>query len=64
MPLDKRRSLLASVVPKNLANLQLSESFALPASRMVALMREHGLEGVVAKRLSSASSPGGVQGHG
>ena len=58
LPLDKRRDLLASVVPKGLANLQLSESFALPAARMIALIREHGLEGAVAKRLSSTYAPG------
>ena len=33
--------------------MQLSESFSVSAERMLALVREHGLEGVVAKRLSS-----------
>lgn len=58
MPLYERRNLLNSVVPRGLPFLQLSESFPIPAARMIALMREHGLEGAVAKRLSSTYEAG------
>ena len=31
----------------------VSESFSIPAAQMIAIVREHGLEGVIAKRLNS-----------
>ena len=42
--------------------MQLSESFTIPAAQMLALVREHGLEGVVAKRLSSRYEQGARSG--
>lgn len=33
--------------------MQLSESFTVPAEQMLELVKTHGLEGVIAKRLSS-----------
>jgi ATP-dependent DNA ligase len=55
-----------SILPKRLGvsdeaggcGVQLPESFQIPAERMLALVRNHGLEGVVAKRLSSTYEHG------
>ena len=56
-PLSERRERLRKVLKQNLA-VQLSESFQIPAKQMLELVRSHGLEGVVAKRLSSTYEPG------
>ena len=51
-PLSERRAhLRTSLRPSD--TVQLSESFNIPAKRMLELVQSHGLEGVVAKRLSS-----------
>ena len=55
--LSKRRDLLSSSIRQN-NSVQLSESFQIPADEMLALVRGHGLEGVVAKRLSSTYEQG------
>ncbi len=57
LPLRERKHLLRETVMPS-EGLDLSEPFALDAERMLALVREHGLEGVVAKRLSSVYEPG------
>ena len=56
-PLSERRALLrTSLRPTD--TVQLSESFNIPAKQMLELVRSHGLEGVVAKRLSSTYEQG------
>ena len=56
-PLSERRALLRmSLRPTD--TVQLSESFNIPAKQMLELVRSHGLEGVVAKRLSSTYEQG------
>jgi ATP-dependent DNA ligase len=39
-------------------SVQFSESFRIPAVRMLQLVRDHGLEGVVAKRVTSTYEAG------
>ncbi len=51
-PLSERRDLLRNWLLTS-ETVQLSETFQVPAGQMLASVREHGLEGVVAKRLSS-----------
>ncbi len=51
-PLAERRRLLKANLQDS-DTVQLSESFSIPAAQMLALVREHSLEGVVAKRLTS-----------
>ena len=56
-PLSERRELLRRSLQSS-DSVQLSESFEVPAEQMLALVRNHGLEGVVAKRLSSTYEQG------
>ncbi len=56
-PLSMRRRLLEEHLTPS-QTLQLSEQFTVPAERMVRMVREYGLEGVVAKRLDSLYEPG------
>ena len=56
-PLSERRDLMRNWLMTSDA-VQLSESFQIPAEQMLASVREHGLEGVVAKRLSSCYERG------
>lgn len=57
LPLHERQQLLrGSLQTSDL--VQLSESFSVPAAQMIALAQENGLEGVVAKRLSSRYESG------
>jgi DNA ligase D-like protein (predicted ligase) len=56
-PLSERRRLLRLAL-KQTAAVQFSYDFALPAQKMLELVRAHGLEGVVAKRLSSTYERG------
>ena len=56
-PLSERRDLLRRWLMTNDA-VQLSESFQVSAEQMLASVREHGLEGVLAKRLSSCYERG------
>ena len=51
-PLSERREVLRRALRPS-DSVQLSKSFQLPAEQMLALVRGHGLEGVVAKRFSS-----------
>ena len=56
-PFSERRELLRKALQQT-EGVQLSESFHVPAQQMLDLVRSHGLEGVVAKRLSSAYEQG------
>ena len=56
-PLSERRALLRTSL-RPTGTVQLSESFNIPAKQMLELVRSHGLEGVVAKRLSSTYEQG------
>ena len=57
-PLENRRGLLRSRVTPTLPAIRYSESFAVTAEEMVAVVRSQGLEGVVAKRRGSRYEPG------
>lgn len=57
LPLHQRQQLLRDSL-RTSDLVQVSESFSVPAAQMVALATEHGLEGVVAKRLNSRYEPG------
>lgn len=56
-PLSERRKLLRFAL-KQTAAVQFSDDFALTAQKMLEMVRAHGLEGVVAKRLSSTYEQG------
>src|SRR5712671_1375538 len=56
MPLLERRNLLESL-PMN-PPIKLLEYFQTSASKILQLVRQHGLEGVVAKRIDSPYEPG------
>jgi bifunctional non-homologous end joining protein LigD len=57
LPLSERQRLLRdSLHTSDL--VQVSETFQIPVKRMIALVQEHGLEGVVAKRLNSCYESG------
>jgi DNA ligase D-like protein (predicted ligase) len=56
-PLSERRKILRLAL-KQTAAVQFSDDFALPAEKMLEMVRAHGLEGVVAKRLSSTYEQG------
>src|SRR5580700_4173652 len=55
-PLEKRRAILAKILPHN-DHISISV-FDNSAKRMLAFVREHGLEGVIAKRSDSVYEPG------
>lgn len=57
MPLSERLSLLGTAITPS-AQVQRSEHFQGPVTRIVAAVREVGGEGVVAKRLTSRYEPG------
>jgi DNA ligase D-like protein (predicted ligase) len=57
LPLSQRRKVLASVVKPD-AYVEISEASDSPLSEMVKFVREHGLEGIVAKRAGSVYQPG------
>lgn len=52
LPLAQRQQLLRDALHTS-ELVQLSESFTISAERMIAMVREHGLEDVIAKRLDS-----------
>ena len=56
-PLSDRRNLLRTSLHTT-EGVQLSESFSIPAAQMLELVRSHGLEGVVAKRLAGTYEQG------
>ena len=60
-PLKKRREILAKIVPKN-DHIRLS-AVGTSAAQMLAFVKEHGLEGTVAKRADSVYEPGKRSGH-
>jgi len=57
LPLSERRKLLRLVLKQSIA-VQFSDAFAVPAQKMLEMVKAHGLEGVVAKRLSSTYEQG------
>ena len=57
-PLELRRMFLGELVPKLGDPIRLSETFDVPAAELLATVRQHGLEGVVAKRRNSTYRPG------
>lgn len=57
LPLSHRREILASVIKPN-AHIEISEASDRPLSEIVKFVREHGLEGIVAKRGDSVYQPG------
>jgi DNA ligase D-like protein (predicted ligase) len=57
LPLSQRQRLLRDSL-RTSDLVQVSEIFHVPPSRMIALAEEHGLEGVVAKRLNSPYESG------
>jgi bifunctional non-homologous end joining protein LigD len=57
LPLSQRRENLASVIKPN-AHIEISEASDRPLSEMVKFIREHALEGIVAKRADSVYQPG------
>lgn len=57
LPLIDRQQLLRDSL-RTSDLVQVSESFSIPAEQMIAIVREHGLEGLVAKRLNSRYESG------
>ncbi len=57
LPLSQRRQVLASVIEPD-AYVEISEASDRPLSEMVKFVREHGLEGIVAKRDDGVYHPG------
>jgi ATP-dependent DNA ligase len=55
-PLEKRRAILAKILPRN-DHISISV-VGTSASQMLKFVREHGLEGVIAKRSDSVYEPG------
>lgn len=57
LPLQQRQQILRGTL-RTSDLVQISESFNIPPSRMISLVRDHGLEGIVAKRLTSRYEAG------
>ena len=57
-PLEQRRSLLRELIPKLGDPIRHSETFDVPAAEHLKTVRQHGLEGIVAKRRSSTYRAG------
>lgn len=57
LPLSQRRQILASVIKPD-THVEISEASDIPLLEMVKFVREHGLEGIVAKRVDSVYQPG------
>ena len=57
-PLEQRRALLRELIPTLGDPIRHSETFDVPVAELLATVRQHGLEGVVAKRRSSTYRPG------
>ena len=57
LPLSQRREVLTSVIKPD-ACVDISEASDRPLSEMMKFVREHGLEGIVAKRGDSVYQPG------
>ena len=56
-PLSERREFLTKALKQD-DTVQLSQDFRISATQMLEMVRSHGLEGVVAKKLSSFYEPG------
>src|SRR5580658_7338009 len=52
-PLEQRRALLRELIPGVGDPVRLSETFDVPVAELLATVRQHGLEGIVAKRRTS-----------
>ena len=57
-PLVQRRELLADVMKSVRDPIRLSQTFNVSAAEMIAMVRQHNLEGIVAKRVDSPYEPG------
>jgi bifunctional non-homologous end joining protein LigD len=58
-PLQERRELLrAKLMPRMQGEIRFSETFKASAAEVVAAVKKQGLEGVIAKRLTSLYEPG------
>jgi len=57
-PLEQRRALLRELIPTVGDPVRHSEAFDVPVSELLATVRQHGLEGIVAKRRTSTYRPG------
>jgi DNA ligase D-like protein (predicted ligase) len=57
-PLEQRRALLRELMPTLAEPVRHSETFDVTAEELLATVRQHGLEGVVAKRRSSSYRSG------
>ena len=57
-PLEQRRALLRELMPTLAEPLRHSETFDVPVAQLLATVRQHGLEGIVAKRRGSTYRPG------
>ena len=59
LPLEARRQILRSkLMPRLGEPIRLSESFDVPADQLIRVIRESGLEGIIAKRCDSLYEPG------
>ena len=59
LPLEARRQILrAKLMPQLVEPIRLSESFDVPTDQLIRVIRESGLEGVIAKRRDSLYEPG------
>jgi hypothetical protein len=56
--LDQRRKALRKLIRRLVDPIRFSETFDTSPSEMIAIVREQGLEGIVAKRLDSFYEPG------
>ena len=57
-PLDDRRKALRKLTSQLRDPIRFSETFETSAAHMLAVVREQGLEGVVARRRNSPYEPG------
>ena len=57
-PLEQRRALLRELIPTVGDPVRHSETFDVPVEELLATVRQHGLEGIVAKRRTSTYHPG------
>ena len=59
LPRETRRKMLRTkLLPQLVEPIRMSESFDVPADQLIRVIRESGLEGVIAKRHDSLNEPG------